>query len=119
MFIASSTASNATVKKAAEEYRKNQVKSQLHKLWSDKTGGSKNPRIWSEKYRTPILCCIKATQYADAKRAFAILNSSTQSEADIKEALAFFRRQTSLMILLPLFIVISALQRVLLGITQA
>lgn len=92
MFIASSTASNATVKKAAEEYRKNQVKSQLHKLWSDKTGGSKNPRIWSEKYRTPILCCIKATQYADAKRAFAILNSSTQSEADIKEALAFLQK---------------------------
>lgn len=91
MFTASSTASNATVKKAAEEYRKNQVKSQLYKLWNDKTGGSKNPRVWSEKYRTPILCCMKATQYADAKKAFATLNSSTQSEADIKEALAFLQ----------------------------
>lgn len=92
MFTTSSTASNATVKKAADDYRKNQVKSQLYKLWSDKTEGSKNPRAWSEKYRTPILCCIKADQYAEAKKAFSTLNSSTQSEADIKEALAFIQK---------------------------
>lgn len=91
MFTISSTASNAIVKKAAEDYRKNQVKSQFYKLWSDKSGGSKNPRVWSEKYRTPILCCVNASLYAEAKKAFATLNSSTQSEADIKEALAFIK----------------------------
>lgn len=91
MFTISSTASNAIVKKAAGDYRKNQVKSQLYKLWSDKSGGSKNPRVWSEKYRTPILCCVNASLYAEAKKAFATLNSSTQSEADIKEALAFIK----------------------------
>lgn len=91
MFTISSTASNAIVKKAAEDYRKNQVKSQLYKLWSDKSGGSKNPRVWSEKYRTPILCCVNASLYAESKKAFATLNSSTQSEADIKEALAFIK----------------------------
>lgn len=91
MFTISSTASNAIVKKVAEDYRKNQVKSQLYKLWSDKSGGSKNPRVWSEKYRTPILCCVNASLYAEAKKAFATLNSSTQSEADIKEALAFIK----------------------------
>lgn len=91
MFTISSTASNAIVKKAAEDYRKNQVKSQLYKLWSDKSGGSKNPSVWSEKYRTPILCCVNASLYAEAKKAFATLNSSTQSEADIKEALAFIK----------------------------
>lgn len=92
MFTSSSTASNATVKKAAEDYRKNQVKSQLFKLWSDRTGGSKNPRIWSEKHRTPILCCVKPSVYTDAKKAFATLNSSTQSEAEIKDALAFLQK---------------------------
>lgn len=91
MFTISSTASNAIVKKAAEDYRKNQVKSQLYKLWSDKSGGSKNPRVWSEKYRTPILCCVNVSLYTEAKKAFATLNSSTQSEADIKEALAFIK----------------------------
>ena len=89
LFTASATASNATVKKAAEDFRKNQVKSQLYRFWSEKTGGSKNPRSWSEKYRTPILCCVKATEYVEAKKAFATLNSSTQSEADIKDALTF------------------------------
>ena len=92
MFTISSTASNFTVKKAADDYRRNQVKSQLDKLWRDKTGGSKNPRVWSERYRTPILCCIKGTQYADAKKAFGTLNSNTQNEADIREALAFLQK---------------------------
>ena len=92
MFTASSTTSNATVKKAAEDYRKNQVKSQLYKLWSDKTEGSKNPRVWSEKFRTPILCCMKDEQYIDAKKAFATINSNVQSEMDIKEALAFLQK---------------------------
>ena len=91
MFTTSATASNATVKKAAEDYRKNQVKAQLFKLWSDKSGGSKNPRAWSEKYRTPILCCVKPSVYAQAKKTFSTLNSSTQSEADIKEALTFLQ----------------------------
>lgn len=92
MFTATATASNAAVKKAAEDYRKKQIKSQLYKLWSDKTGGTKNPRAWSEKHRTPILCCITAAQYAEAKKAFTTLNGSSQSEAEIKEALAFLQK---------------------------
>lgn len=91
MFTATSTASNATVKKAAEDYKKNQIKQQLFKLWNDKTGGTKNPRDWSEKHRTPILCCIDINGYDEAKRAFSTMNSSTQSEADIKSALAFIQ----------------------------
>ena len=94
MFTLSATKSNAEVKKAAEDYRKNQVKAQLFKLWSDKTGGTKNPRQWSEKYKTPILCCIDASIYSDAKKAFAVLNSNTQTEAEIKSALAFLQEAT-------------------------
>lgn len=92
LFTASATASNATVKKAVEDYRKNQIKSQLFRLWSEKTGGGKNPRTWSERHRTPILCCVDEAIYAEAKKAFATLNSCTQSESDIKEALVFLRK---------------------------
>ena len=92
LFTVSAMVSNATVKKAAEDYRKNQIKSQLLKLWSVKTYGTKNPREWSEKYRTPILSCVKSSQYAEAKRVFSVLNRSIQSEADIKDALAFLKR---------------------------
>ena len=37
------------------------------------------------------MCCVPAKDYANAKKAFATLNSSTQSEADIKEALSFLQ----------------------------
>lgn len=91
MFVLSSTKSNATVKKAAEDYRKNQIKVQLFGLWSEKTNGSKNPKDWSDKYRTPILCCVHPSIYSEAKKAFSILNSATQSEAEIKFAMAFLQ----------------------------
>lgn len=94
MFTLSATKSNAEVKKAAEDYRKSQVKAQLFKFWSDKTNGTKNPRQWSEKHKTPILCCIDADIYSDAKKVFAVLNSSTQTEAEIKSALAFLQEAT-------------------------
>lgn len=94
MFVLSSTKSNITVKKAAEDYRKKQVKSQLFKLWGDKTSGTKNPRQWSQKYQTPILCCIEPSTYSEAKKAFAVLNSSVQSESEIKAALEFLENAT-------------------------
>ena len=94
MFLSTATASNAIVKKVAEDYRKNQIKTQLFKLWSDKTHGTKNPREWSEKNRTPIMCCIAAEQYSEAKKAFTTLNSSSQSESEIKEALRYLEKAT-------------------------
>ncbi len=94
MFVLSATKSNGTVKKAAEDYRKNQVKSQLFKLWSDKTSGTKNPRQWSQKYQTPILCCVDDSEYSEAKKAFSVLNSSTQTESEIKSALDFIENAT-------------------------
>lgn len=94
MFVLSATKSNSTVKKAAEDYRKNQIKSQLFKLWGDKTSGTKNPRQWSQKHQTPILCCIDPSIYSEAKKAFAVLNSSVQSESEIKSALAFLESAT-------------------------
>lgn len=94
MFVLSATKGNAVVKKAADEYRKGQVKDQLFKLWSEKTGGTKNPKQWSEQYKTPILCCIDSEIYGDAKKAFSVLNSSHQSESEIKMALEFCQGAT-------------------------
>lgn len=94
MFVISATKSNAVVKKAAEDYRKNQVKVQLFKLWSEKTGGTKNPRQWSEKHKTPILCCIEDDKYSEAKKVFGVLNRSVQSEAEIKGAIRFLQDAT-------------------------
>lgn len=91
MFVLSATQSNGVVKKAAEDYKKNQIKSQLFKMWSDKAGGTKNPRAWSAKYQTPILCLVPEAQYSDAKKAFATLNGNSQTELEIKSALEFLQ----------------------------
>lgn len=69
-------------------------KNQLYKLWSDRTGGTKSPKQWSEKYKTPILCCVDSEIYGEAKKAFSVLNSSFQSESDIKAALEFCEKAT-------------------------
>ena len=93
MFTATTISSNGAVKKAAEEYRKNQIKSQMFDLWKAKTD-TKNPKQWSAKYLTPILACVKPEIYGRAKRAFGILNSSFQSESDIKFVLDFLSDAT-------------------------
>ena len=89
MFVLSATKGNAVVKKAADDYRKGQVKDQLFRLWSERNGGTKSPKHWSEHYKTPILCCIDPEIYGEAKKAFAVLNSSQHSESEIKMALEF------------------------------
>jgi hypothetical protein len=94
MFVLSATQSNATVKKAAEDYKKNQIKARLAQVWSENAGGTKNPRMWSEKYQTPILCLVSDDIYDAAKKAFATINSNTASEAEIKQALEFIENAT-------------------------
>lgn len=85
------TQGNAIVKEAAGEYRKNQIKAQMYKLWSDKADGTKNPKAWSDRYRTPILCCIGPDIYSEAKKAFTVLNSSVYSDSDIKTTIDFLQ----------------------------
>jgi hypothetical protein len=93
LFELPKTDCNIKVKEAAEEYRKNQLKSQLFRLWKDKTG-TKNPREWSSRYRTPILCCVSEPEYEKAKKAFETLNRNWGTDSEIKDALAFLESTT-------------------------
>jgi len=93
LFNLPKTHCNVKVKEAAEAFRKNQLKSQLFRLWKDKTG-TKNPREWSSRYRTPILCLVSATEYEQAKRVFDALNRNGGTDAEIKTALSFFESTT-------------------------
>lgn len=93
LYELSKTDCNVKVKEAAEEYRKNQLKSQLFRLWKDNTG-TKNPREWSSRYRTPILCCISEAEYEKAKEAFETLNRNWGTDAEIKSALVFLGSTT-------------------------
>ena len=89
MFELSKTDSNTKVKAAAEEFRRNQLKTQLFKLWKDRTG-TKNPNEWSSRYRTPILCCVSENEFEKAKKAFETLNRNWGvTDAEINAAIAF------------------------------
>jgi hypothetical protein len=88
MFELSKTDSNAKVKATAEDFRKNQLKTQLFKLWKDKTD-TKNPYEWSNRYRTPILCCVSENEFETAKKAFDTLNRSWVTDAEINTAITF------------------------------
>jgi len=88
LFELPKTDCNIKVKEAAEEFRKNQLKSQLFRLWKEKTG-TKNPREWSSRYRMPILCCASEAEYEKAKKAFETLNRNWGTDSEIKAAIAF------------------------------
>ena len=92
-FELSKTDCNVKVKEAADEFRKNQLKSQLFRLWKDKTG-TKSPHEWSSRYRMPILSCVSETEYEKAKRAFETLNRNSGTNSEIKAALAFLESTT-------------------------
>ena len=94
IFSVDITQGNSIVKKASDEYRKNQIKTQMYKLWSDKADGTKNPKVWSDRYRTPILCCISSNEYVEAKKAFSVLNSNAHSDSDIKTTIEFLENAT-------------------------
>ena len=88
LFELSMTDCNIKVRGVVEEFRKHQLKTQLFRLWKDKTG-TKNPREWSNRYRTPILCLVSTKEYEDAKKAFNTLNRNEGSDHEIKSALEF------------------------------
>ncbi len=93
LFELPKTDCNVKVKETAEEFRKNQVKSQLFCLWKDKTG-TKNPCEWSSRYRMPILCCVSEAEYEKAKKAFETLNRNLGTDSEIKAALSFLESTT-------------------------
>ncbi len=88
LFELPKTDCNAKVRDAADEFRKNQLKSQLFSLWKAKTG-TKNPREWSSRYRMPILSCVSEPEYEKAKKAFETLNRNWGTDSEIQSALAF------------------------------
>ncbi len=93
MFELSQTICNSKVDEAANEFRRNQLKSQLISLWKEKTG-TKNPNEWSSHYRTPILSCVSEIDYEKSKRAFEIINRNVGRDSEIRSALEFLNSTT-------------------------
>ena len=93
LFELSRTDCNSKVKGTAEEFRRNQLRSQLFSLWKEKTG-TKDPRDWSNRYRTPILCCVSEAEFAKAKKSFEAMNHNGATNSEIEAALAYLQSTT-------------------------
>ena len=93
LFELPKTDCNIKVRDAAESFRKDQLKSQLFRLWKDQTK-TKNPSEWSNRYKIPILCLVSASEFDAAKKVFDILNRNWGTDLEIKTALAFLETTT-------------------------
>ena len=98
LFELPKTDCNIKVRDAVEKFRKDQLKSQLFRLWKDQTK-TKNPYEWSNHYKMPILCLVPVTEFDAAKKAFDILNRNWGTDLEIKTALAFLETTTMFSIL--------------------
>lgn len=76
-----------------DEYKNNLGKTKLGKLWFEKTG-TKNPREWSSRYKTPVLCMVKDEEVPTARAAFTTINRSNSNNADIQRAIEFLEHTT-------------------------
>lgn len=92
-FTKSSTEYLTYIENAVKEFLQNQAKKHLKDLWMEKTG-TKNPRDWSEKYDTPILCMLDEDERLEAKEIFEIMMENSPSEASINRAIAYLNRVT-------------------------
>ncbi len=92
-FTKSSTEYMTYIENAVREFLQNQAKKRLKDLWVEKTG-TKNPRDWSARYDTPILCMLDDEERTEAKEIFAIMMENSPSEVSINRAIAYLNRVT-------------------------
>ena len=93
LFNLSNTECNSKVKEIAGIYRKNLLRSQLGQIWKEKTD-TKNPFEWSNRKKTPVLCCVPVDEFEIAKRSFETLNNNFGTDDEIRAAQNFLNHTT-------------------------
>jgi len=76
------------VENAVNAYDKEQKTTKLKKFWEEKTG-TKTPREWSAKYRTPILCMIKDEDLTVARAVFETMARKQPDPDSVDRAMKF------------------------------
>lgn len=91
MFQRTRSQNNDSVKKCAEEVKRDGRRTELIRLWKSKTG-TKNAQEWSQVHNVPILCVVDPDEFLDAKAAFETLASPAASNHDVELSLEYFAR---------------------------
>ena len=81
------------VENAVKVFLQSQAKKRLKDLWVEKTG-TKDPRDWSARFDTPILCMIDDEERPEAKEIFNIMMENSPSEMFINRAIEYLNRVT-------------------------
>ena len=92
-FTKSSTEYMTYIENAVKIFLQNQAKKRLKDLWVEKTS-TKDPRDWSARYDTPILCMLDDEERPEAKEIFTIMLENSPSEMSINRAIAYLNRVT-------------------------
>ena len=92
-FTKSSTEYMTYVENAVKVFLQSQAKKRLKDLWVEKTG-TKDPRDWSARFDTPILCMIDDEERPEAKEIFNIMMENSPSEMFINRAIEYLNRVT-------------------------
>lgn len=81
------------VESKVSDFKKNQGKAKLKKLWKEKTETA-SPFEWSNKFKTPILCMVSKDELIRAKQAFATINKNNPDSLEIDKALDYLIKAT-------------------------
>lgn len=87
-FTKSGTEYYQYIENAVNLYKKGIKKTQLRNLWLSRTG-TKDPKDWSERYETPILCMFNDFERGEARSVFDIIMAYASSDADITKAITY------------------------------
>lgn len=93
MFIKEKSEYVNIVENRVNDFKNNQGKTKLKKMWKDKTG-TVSPLEWSNKYKTPILCMISQYELINAKQAFSTINKNNSGSCEIDKALQYLEKAT-------------------------
>ncbi len=89
MFTAEKAAYQNTVQTTVAKFVSERGSAKLKKFWKEKTG-TENPRDWSDKYLTPILCMVPDKDVQAARLAFGTVSKKQPDKASIEKTMEFF-----------------------------
>lgn len=89
-FTKSSTEYYQFIQRSLEDFKKSLKKKVLKDLWFTKTS-TKDPKNWSDKYNTPILCMFDDSSRSEAKEVFNTILAYAAADSDVNHAIDYLK----------------------------
>lgn len=90
-FILEKSEYTRVVEEKVRLFKDSMGREKLKRFWKEKTG-TDNPREWSQKYQTPILCMISDEMVVAARDIFNIFRRQHSDSTEVEKALDFLQK---------------------------